>query len=128
IQHSEWACASCSEKTMIPTWLGIDLVERPDLRPSLSDGSYATFPCPQCGRAIARSQPLLVTRLGAAAPVLVGLPVVAMASGLPEGFQPVLDRARGQLGDAVREIPGPLILVSFEVLAIAAARDVDADY
>jgi len=39
----------------------------------------------------------------------------------------LLEEVRERLGDSLRDVPGPVLVVPFDVLALAARRDVAAD-
>ena len=65
---AEWSCVCCGEVTSRLTWLAVDAGERPDLIAGLSN--LVAFECPSCRQPLRRSQPLLVLRLGEAAPLI----------------------------------------------------------
>jgi CpXC motif protein len=128
VQTRAWRCASCGHSTAVSTWLAIDLVERADLRSYLASGAWRRATCERCGGGIERSEPLLVTRLSSAAPVMIGVSEDHYrAGGIPVEANVVIERVREALGDDGRDVPGPLLSVPFKVLDGAAERDVERD-
>jgi hypothetical protein len=81
VETRDWQCMACGWRAPALTWLSIDLVERPDLRRYLAEDSWTTATCSRCSAAVRRSEPLLVTRLAQAAPVLMALPEALLALG-----------------------------------------------
>jgi len=122
-------CASCRSPIDDPKWVAIDLVERPDLRTMLASGTVATIDCARCGSRMPRTEPLLVTRLSPAAPVLLALPYDRLQGHRDPAaaFQPLIEEVYGRMGAQAHEAPGPLLVLPFGVLAVAAGRDLAAD-
>ncbi len=120
----DWKCARCGEATSQVTWLAIDAVERPDLVERLPD--LIESKCSSCDRPLNRSMPLLVLRLAKAAPL-----IAARASDDDldpiEGLADIVAVVRHELGDAVREVPGPPVVVTFDELEAGVGLDIDAD-
>jgi CHAT domain-containing protein/tetratricopeptide (TPR) repeat protein len=110
-------------------WVAIDLVERPDLRAMLASGAVATIDCTRCGTRTPRTEPLLVTRLSPAAPVLLALPYSRLQGQRDPAApsQPLIEEVYRRMGDETHEAPGPLLVLPFDVLAVAAGRDLAAD-
>jgi CHAT domain-containing protein len=127
--RADVTCPRCGASAETTDWVAIDLVERPDLRPYLAAGEWIASTCPRCRGEIPRTERLLVTRLAPVAPVLLGLSY----ERLDVGGDPVTESAeliedvRGRMGADVREVPGPLLVLPFDVLALAAGRDLEAD-
>ena len=119
-----WKCARCGEATSQVTWLAVDAVERPDLIERLSD--LIESECSSCDRPLNRTMPLLVLRLAKAAPL-----IAARASGDDldpiESLGEIVAVVRHELGDAVREVPGPPAVVTFDEIEAGVGRDIDAD-
>jgi CHAT domain-containing protein/tetratricopeptide (TPR) repeat protein len=122
-------CAGCHTPLDEPVWVAIDLVERPNLRTMLASGAVATISCARCGTQTPRTEPLLVTRLSPVAPVLLALPYDRLQGGgdLAAASQPLIQEVRQRMGDEARDMPGPLLVLPFDVLAIAASRDLIDD-
>jgi len=124
----EQTCDSCGHVSSNKLWRAIDLVERPQLRTWLAEGSWASAPCSKCGAGVERAEPLLVTRLDPIAPVLLAV------SDEQQDFdkavskmQPVLLQVQHALGRARLSTPGPILRLTFDVLAFAATRDLAVD-
>jgi CHAT domain-containing protein len=122
-------CAGCRLQSMTPIWVAIDLVERPDLRTMLASGALGVISCARCETRTPRAEPLLVTRLSPAAPMLLALPYDRLQG--PEhpaaASQPLIKEVYRRMGDEAHEAPGPVLVLPFDVLAVAAGRDVAAD-
>ena len=120
----DWKCASCGEATSQITWLAADAVERPDLIERLSD--LIESECSSCDRPLNRTMPLLVLRLAKTAPL-----IAARASGDDldpiESLGEIVAVVRHELGDAVRDVPGPPAVVTFDEIEAGVGRDIDAD-
>ena len=120
----DWKCASCGEATSRVTWLAVDAVERPGLIERLSD--LIESECSSCDRPLNRTMPLLVLRLAKAAPL-----IAARASGDDldpiESLGEIVAIVRYELGDAVREVPGPPAVVTFDEIEAGVGLDIDAD-
>ena len=120
----DWKCASCGEATSQVAWLAVDAVERPDLIERLSD--LIESACSSCDRPLSRTMPLLVLRLAKAAPL-----IAARASGDEldpiESLGEIVAVVRHELGDVVRNVPGPPAVVTFDEIVAGASQDIDAD-
>ena len=123
---AEWRCAGCGVVTQRLTWLAVDAVERPDLVAHLLDGDLLECECPACGGLLRRSQSLLVLRLAKAAPVIAACASDDDLDPL-ESLDEVVATVQRQLGDALREVPGPAVVVTYEELAAGAQADIDTD-
>jgi CHAT domain-containing protein/tetratricopeptide (TPR) repeat protein len=122
------SCTSCGSPFEDPVWVAVDLVERPDLRAMLASGAVGTLGCARCGARTPRSEPLLVTRLSSAAPVLLALPYELLGGGNPAASAlPLVDEVFRRMGDEAGKVPGPFLMLPFDVLAVAAGRDLAAD-
>ena len=121
---TEWSCADCGEVISRLTWLAIDAVERPDLLAQISD--LVSAKCPRCRRPLRRSQPLLVLRLAKSAPV-----IAARASDDEtnpfESLDEITTAVRRELGDSIRAVPGPAVIVTFDEIEAGVQADIDAD-
>lgn len=128
VSNFDVTCEMCGTARSVPTWLVLDLNERPDLRPHLSSGEWTSTICEVCGERNERSAPLLVIRLSRSAPLILVLPRGAFDDPDPVSLhREMIDAARERLGEAVRDVPGPLLAVPYEVVVVASARDLDAD-
>ena len=121
---AEWCCSRCGEVTSRLTWLAVDAVERPDLTARLSD--LIEFECPSCGRPLQRSQPLLVLRLAQAAPLIAARATDDERDPL-ESLGEVGAAVQRELGDALREVPGPAAVVTFDEIEAGVREDIDTD-
>lgn len=121
---AEWRCTHCSDVISRLTWFAVDALERPDLVAQVS--SLIECECPGCGRPLRRSQPLLVLRLARAAPVIAAR---ASDDGVDplESLGEVAATAQRELGDALREVPGPVVVVAFDEIEAGAQADIDVD-
>lgn len=127
-EERPWSCVQCGAESVELTWLAVDIVERPDLRGVIADGSWLWSHCSECEAVKHRVHPLLITRLSDAAPVVLAVTQDVVDAGtIPEDARPILDRVRATFGDKLRDIPGPLLLVPFESVVVASSRDIDAD-
>src|SRR5439155_23281318 len=120
-------CGRCGSSETKLIWIAIDLVERPDLRTLIGSGEWTQTVCGICGAVVGRPSPLLVTRLDESAPLLLG---VALANGNRDEVaehHALLETVRARLGDKLVEVPGPLLVVPYEVVVLAARRNVGAD-
>lgn len=109
-------------------WQAIDLEERPDLREELTDPEWLRWVCDGCGAWNPRAEPLMVIALSPEAPVILGLPDEALEHDSPMApYQEMTSAVEAAVGPRVRDLPGPVVLVPFDVLVVAAARDVAAD-
>lgn len=128
-QQASLVCPRCAHSIEAAEWVAIDLVERPDLRPVLASGEWLSSGCDRCGERIDRTAPLVVTRLSPIASLLLALSYERLlAAGDPlEDSRALLDGVRTRMGSELRHVPGPLLLLPFDVLALAAARDIAAD-
>ena len=105
-------------------WLAVDAVERPDLVAQLSD--LLEFECPSCCRPLRRFRPLLVLRLARSAPVIVA----CASDDDPDPFESlreVVATAQRELGAALRDVPGPAVIVTFDELEAGVQADIDTD-
>jgi CHAT domain-containing protein len=128
VSNVDVICGTCGTARGVPTWLVLDLHERPDLRHYLSSGEWTSTTCDVCGERSERSAPLLVIRLSPSAPLILAFPRKAFDD--PDPVSPhtaMIDAARERLGDAARDVPGPLLAVPYEVVVVASARDLEAD-
>ena len=122
------ACPRCGDTTGYRVWEAIDLGERPDLRSALASGEWLTVRCERCGSQRDRRHPLLVLHLSPEAPVVLAVPDEALAADDPfAGYWDLITDTYEALGDRRHELPGPVMAAPFDVVAIAAARDVTAD-
>ena len=126
--RAEYTCSSCKSRSGHTFWRAIDLVERPDLRAFLAEGTWAIITCPRCESAAPRTEPLLVTRMDPAAPVLLALVDEQQDSEEAiERLQPMLLQVQHYLGAARYGTPGPIVPASFNALTVAASRDLGLD-
>ena len=123
-QMEDWGCTHCGEVTSRLTWLAVDARERPDLMAGFSN--LVEIECPNCHRPVRRSQPLLVLRLAKAAPLIAARAVDDQRDSI-ESLGEVVAAVRRELGDALREVPGPAVPVTFDEIEVGAGRDIDAD-
>ena len=121
---AEWRCARCGEVTSRLTWLAVDALERPDLMAQVS--GLVECECSSCGRPTRRSQPLLVLRLARVAPVIAARASDDRLDPL-ESLGEVVAVVQRELGDALREVPGPVVVVTFDEIEAGAQADIDAD-
>lgn len=121
----DWKCAHCSSTTPRLTWLAIDAVERPDLIQGISDS--LVFECSACGRPLKRTEPLLVLRLARAAPLIAARTPGDELDPI-ERLAEVVTAVRRELDEALRDVPGPPVVVAFDGIAAGATRDIDADF
>ena len=121
---AEWTCARCGEVTSRLTWLAVDAVERPDLIAGISH--LIGFDCPGCRRPLQRSQPLLVVRLARAAPLIAARATDDERDPL-KSLGETVPAVQRELGDALREVPGPAVPVTFDEIEAGVSRDIDAD-
>jgi CHAT domain-containing protein/tetratricopeptide (TPR) repeat protein len=121
-------CPACGHVTAGLTWLAIDVRERPDLHAEFQERDAYMSVCAGCGEHLLRDRGLLVLGLAEAAPVVLGCsdeqlflddPVLPSAE--------VIDAVNAQLLSRGEELPGPVLVLPFAVLAIALSRDVDTD-
>lgn len=105
-------------------WFAVDAVERPDLVAQLSD--LLGLECPTCCQPVRRLQPLLVLRLARAAPVIVACASDDEPDPL-ESLGEVVAMAQRELGDSLRDVPGPVVIVTFDELEAGAQADIDTD-
>jgi CHAT domain-containing protein/tetratricopeptide (TPR) repeat protein len=70
-----------------------------------------------------------VTRLSPAAPVLLALPYQLLLGGDDPAASalPLVDEVFRRMGDEAGEVPEPFLTLPFDVLAVAASRDLAAD-
>ena len=120
----DWRCTHCSEVTSQLTWLAVDARERPDLIAGFSN--LVEIECPNCHRPVRRSQPLLVLRLAKAAPLIAAQADDDQRDPI-ESFGEVVAAVRRELDDALREVPGPAVPVTFAEIEVGEGRDIDAD-
>jgi len=126
--RAKYTCSSCKSHSGHTFWRAIDLVERPDLRAFLAEGTWAIITCPRCESATPRTEPLLVTRMNPAAPVLLALVDEQQDSEEAiERLQPMLLQVQHSLGAARYSTPGPIVPASFNALTVAAGRDLGLD-
>jgi CHAT domain-containing protein/tetratricopeptide (TPR) repeat protein len=108
--------------------MSIDVRERADLRTRFQDlGAYMAA-CSECGAGIARDLGLVVVGMAEEAPVVLACPDEHLAQDDP--FAPsreLLDATNRSLYYGGVSLPGPVLAVPFDVLAIALGRDVDSD-
>lgn len=123
-QMAEWNCTGCGVATPRLTWVAVDAVERPDLMAQLSD--LLELDCPSCCRPFRRLQPLLVLRLARSAPVIVACARDEEPDPL-ESLREVVATAQRELGDALRDVPGPAVIVTFDELEAGVQADIDTD-
>ncbi|MCY3567564.1 MAG: CHAT domain-containing protein [Chloroflexi bacterium] len=121
---AEWNCIGCGVVTPALMWLAVDAVERPDLVAQVSD--LLEFECPSCCRPFRRFRPLLVLRLANVAPVIVACASDDEPDPL-ESLREVVATAQRALGDALRDVPGPAIIVTFDELEAGVRGDLDTD-
>ena len=123
-----WICADCGAAIGF-RWVVIDLVERPDLRAAVSSGEVFRRECPHCGAASVRTTPIFVLQMSESLPLVLAVPTdeIGMHANPMESARSVIEPTRTRMGDRADALPGPIIVVEYEVLALAASRDVDAD-
>ena len=121
---TEWSCGGCGKATSRLTWLAVDAVERPDLVAQVSDLLKCECPCGH--RALRRTEPLLVLRLAKAAPVIAARSSDDELDPL-ESLGEVVATVQRELGDALRDVPGPAIVVTFDEIEAGAHADIDTD-
>lgn len=128
VEQVDVKCVACGHEQPWLRWFLVDLVARPELRAVLEDpGSYVSA-CQVCSATAPRDTALLVVGLAEEAPVVLACPDSALGPGdFTVGSEEILDHAREALRRDRRTQKGPLLPVPFDVLAAAAARDVDAD-
>ena len=127
-EHRTIECPSCGLPSRTLTWLAADLVQRPDLRVLLQDLAVYYPRCSACGEVIAREDPLLVLAMADEAPVVLACPDRILFTDDPAASaQDLIGRVNAALREEHRALPGPLLPVPFDVVAVALARDVDQD-
>ncbi len=127
-EHRILECPSCGHPATTLTWLAADLVERPDLRVLLQDLAVYYPRCSACGEVVAREDPLLVLAMADEAPVVLACPDRTLFTDDPAASaQELIGRVNAALREERRALPGPLLPVPFDVVAVALARDVDKD-
>ena len=117
-------CAHCDYTTPLLAWLAIDAKERPDLIEGLPNSLASE--CSECCRPLQRTEPLLVLRLAKAAP-LIAARAPGDESDPIERLADVTTAVRRELGEALRDVPGPPVVITFDGIAAGATRDIDAD-
>ncbi|MXY45096.1 MAG: CHAT domain-containing protein [Dehalococcoidia bacterium] len=120
----DWRCTYCGEATPRLTWLAVDARERPDLIAGFSN--LVKMECPNCYRPVRRSQPLLVLRLAKAAPLIAAQADDDQRDPF-ESLGDVVATVRSELGDALREVPGLAVRVTFDEIEVGAERNIDVD-
>jgi CHAT domain-containing protein len=109
-------------------WLAADLMERPDLRLLLQDLDVYYPRCSECGELVEREDPLLVLAMADEAPVVLACPDGILFSDDPAASaQGVIGDVHAALREERRTLAGPLLPAPFDVVAVALARNVDAD-
>jgi CHAT domain-containing protein/tetratricopeptide (TPR) repeat protein len=127
-EHRTLECPSCGHSATTLTWLAADVVERPDLRVLLQDLAVYYPRCTACGEGVAREDPLLVLSMADEAPVVLACPDRILFTDDPAASaQGLIGRVDAALREERRALPGPLLVVPFDVVALALARDVDVD-
>jgi tetratricopeptide (TPR) repeat protein len=125
----ECSCHACGQISRELAWAAVDLAERPDLRSHLAAGAWLSTVCESCQSSVGRLAPLLVTRLDPGAPVILAVSSEAIQRGddLMEAASELVRDVRDRLGDAVTDVPGPVLITPHAVLALAASREVSRD-
>jgi CHAT domain-containing protein len=128
VENTKAHCAECGHDFSRTEWTCIDLAERPDLLAALAKGGVPEQRCPRCLSNVPRARSLLVLRLNPVAPLLLGLRDEYLEHEIPpDEAKRILDAAQVALGPAASEIPGPYLRVPFDVLEVAARRNVESD-
>ena len=84
----------------------------------LAKGTWALLSCPRCASTALRTEPLLVTRMDAAAPVILALADEQQDSkGAIERLRPMLLQVQHSFGEARYSTRSPIIPASFSMLA-----------
>src|SRR5581483_5505810 len=122
------SCRRCGRPVRTRGWEVVDLLERPDLRAALASGSWATVRCAHCYVAQDRHLPLLVLHLSPEAPIVLGVSDEELTLEDPVApSRDLLENTRLALGPRAHKLPAPVVAAPFDVLALAAGRDVAAD-
>ncbi|MBN1486028.1 MAG: hypothetical protein JW981_00215, partial [Anaerolineae bacterium] len=69
-EHPDLTCPACDENFTVEVYLVVDINERPDLLPTLKEGTLHTFFCPACQHTAELDVPLLIVRPGGTPPLL----------------------------------------------------------
>ena len=127
-EYREVGCQGC-RRTFAPlTRLVLDLRERPDLRAAFQTSDTYGAACPSCQRWNGRDMPLLVLEMARETPLVFACHDETLASVDPlSGSTLLLERVQHDLRVQRRMPAGPVLIVPFDVLAIAMGRDVDVD-
>ena len=120
----DWRCTHCSEVTSQLTWLAVDARERPDLIAGFSN--LVEIECPKLPPPGETFPALLVLRLAKAAPLIAAQADDDQRDPI-ESFGEVVAAVRRELDDALREVPGPAVPVTFAEIEVGEGRDIDAD-
>ncbi|HTP25997.1 MAG TPA: CpXC domain-containing protein [Anaeromyxobacteraceae bacterium] len=125
----EYSCQACGQTSRGSVWVAIDLAERPDLRSYLAAGTWLSSRCDSCQGSVPRRAALLVTRLDPSAPVVLAVSHEAIERGEDHmgASSELVKDVRDRLGDAVGDVPGPVLIAPHSVVALAASRDVQRD-
>lgn len=122
------ACGRCGRPIGARAWQVVDLQERPELRATLADPTWASTRCAACGQPQHRRLPLLVLHLSVEAPVVLGVSDEELMLEDPMASSgDLIETTRLAVGDRQLDLPGPVVAAPFDVLAFAAERDVAAD-
>ena len=104
--------------------MAVDAVERPELIARFSD--LVELECSNCRGPLRRTHPLLVLRLAKAAPLIAARAASDELDPI-ESLGEIVAVVRHELGDAVRDVPGPPAVVTFDEIMAGASQDIDAD-
>jgi CHAT domain-containing protein/tetratricopeptide (TPR) repeat protein len=127
-EYREGFCPDCGHEDITQTWLVIDLAERPELREELRDAGAYRHTCPRCQHVRWREMPLLVLNLADSAPIALACPDEMLALDDPAASSSgLVERTRRVLDAEHRSLPGPLLPIPFDVLAVAVGRDIERD-
>lgn len=121
-------CPRCQRAHVTAVLLAADLEAEPDLRTVLREPQAYQLTCPVCQQSFLRPIPLLVMGIAHAAPVILGCPEPLLVHHDPlSTFRDVAERARRTVEAKGRTLPGPVLIVPFDVLALALRRPIDQD-
>ncbi len=121
-------CPHCWRAHVTAVLLAADLEAEPDLRTALREPHKHQLTCPSCQQPFLRPIPLLAMGMAHAAPVILVCPNELLAHGDPlSTFRDVADRAKRGVEAEGRTLTGPVLVVPFDVFALALRRPLDQD-
>src|SRR5579884_997497 len=127
-EYREAFCPACGHRHVASTWMVIDVSESTALRQTLERADAYQVTCPRCRHVHQREMPLLVVHAADVAPVLLACPDEMFTHDDPAaGSAAAIEQTQRILDAEDRWVPGPVLLVPFDVLAVALGRDLEGD-